>query len=479
MAIHLYNSLAGELQRFDPIEPGAVSMYHCGPTVYSSPHIGNFRAFLLADLLRRFFEDQGLKVRQVMNITDVGHMTDDDEDGGEDKLERRARAEKLDPWEIARTYEDEFRRCLEALHFRMPHELPRATDHIPEMGAIIARLLESGHAYQVNGNVYFDIARFPEYGKLSKKDLDELGGEHARVAVNPEKRDPRDFALWKVDPKHLMQWDAPFPDGVRGFPGWHIECSAMAMRYLGESFDLHTGGEDNMFPHHECEIAQSEASTGAQFVNTWLHVRHLMVDGKKMSKSLGNFYTVEDVINRGFSGVELRYALMRVQYRQSLNFTLDGLEESRAGIQRVQQCRERLVRIRDGAEAAGSADVSAEVEAADAEFTAALQQDLNTSEALAAVFGLVKHVNKAPPDAASAAGALAAFARFEDVLGCFGGEPGGAADGAPADVLELAQRRQEARETKDFAAADELRAQIEARGFKVVDGSAGPRLEQL
>ena len=289
MALRLFNTLSRQVEPLRTMREGAVSMYHCGPTVYSSPHIGNFRSFLFADLLRRVLEDQGYDVHQVMNITDVGHMTDDDEDGGEDKLVAASQRTKLDPFEIARTYEAEFRECLEALHFRMPHELPRATDHIAEMGEMIGRLLENGFAYQVNGNVYFDISKFPDYGKLSKKELEDLGGEHARVAENPEKRDPRDFALWKVDEKHLMQWDAPFAGGVRGFPGWHIECSAMSRKYLGDSFDIHTGGEDNLFPHHECEVAQSEAFSGETFVTMWLHVRHLMVEGGKMSKSLGNF----------------------------------------------------------------------------------------------------------------------------------------------------------------------------------------------
>ncbi|MEE9127452.1 MAG: class I tRNA ligase family protein, partial [Planctomycetota bacterium] len=243
MAIHLYNSLTNQLEPFEPLTGGKVRMYHCGPTVYSSPHIGNFRAFLLADLLRRFLEDQACEVLQVMNITDVGHMTADDEDRGEDRMELAAKREKLDPWKIARKYEEEFLDALKALHFQMPHHIPRATEHIQEMGEIIDGLLKEGYAYQVNGNVYFEINRFEDYGKLSGKVLEDLK-EGARIAVNEDKKDPRDFALWKVDEKHLMQWDAPFEGGHRGFPGWHIECSAMSRKYLGDSFDIHTGGED-------------------------------------------------------------------------------------------------------------------------------------------------------------------------------------------------------------------------------------------
>ena len=475
MAIHLHNTLTNQKEPLEPIEAGKLSLYHCGPTVYSSPHIGNFRAFLLADLMRRFFEDQGFEVQQVMNITDVGHMTDDDEDRGEDKMELAAHSLKLDPWTIAKKYEDEFRECLAALNFRMPHHLPRATDHIQEMGAIIDDLLEKDIAYQVGGNVYFDISKFPAYGKLSNKVLDELE-EGARIAVNEEKRDPRDFALWKTDDKHLMQWPAPFKGGAKGFPGWHIECSAMSMKYLGESFDIHTGGEDNLFPHHECEVAQSEASTGKPFVKIWLHVKHLMVEGQKMSKSLGNFFTVMDVLNRGYSGEELRYTIQKVQYRQPLNFTWAGLDDARASIRRVREAWGKVVRIRDAQTGPGSDPIGDAVEKSHADFTAALSDDLNTSEAFAAVFALVSAINKADPDLESATAAAAAFARYEEVLGVYGAEP--AEVDVPKDLLAKAEAREAARKAKDFAEADRLRDEIAAAGYRLVDTSEGPRLER-
>jgi cysteinyl-tRNA synthetase len=478
MPIRLHNSLTRSLVELAPLVPGRVTMYHCGPTVYSSPHIGNFRSFLFADVLRRFVEDQGFEVVQVMNVTDVGHLTLDDIEGGEDKMEAASRRTGKTAWEIARLYEDEFHECQRLLHVRLPHHMPRATDFIPQMGAIIDDLLQKGVAYQTNGNVYFEIARFPGYGKLSGKVLDELE-EGARIAVNEEKKDPRDFALWKVDPKHQMQWEAPFRGGVRGFPGWHIECSAMSMHYLGPQIDIHTGGEDNMFPHHECEIAQTEAHTGRPFVGIWLHARHLLVDGTKMSKSLGNFFTVADVLQRGYSGLELRYALIRVQYRQSLNFTLKGLDEARAAIQRVQQCRLRLVRIAAGLEPAGGDDLAAAAQRANDAFTAAMQDDLNVSGALAAVFDFVGACNKAAPSAQGAGAALAAFVRFEDVLGCFGPEPAADAGGdAPRDLLELLEQRQQAKAGKDWATADRLRDQIQQRGYRIVDGKAGARLEK-
>ncbi len=476
MTIQLYNTLSRQKEPLRPIIPGRLSMYHCGPTVYSSPHIGNFRSFLLADLMRRFFEDQGFEVTQVMNVTDVGHMTADDEDAGEDKMLAAAKKEQLDPYEVARKYEGEFRECLDLLGFRLPHHLPRATDHIQEMGAIIADLLEKDIAYQVNGNVYFEIDKFSGYGRLSGKVIADLE-DGARVAVNKEKRDPRDFALWKTDDKHLMQWDAPFPGGQRGFPGWHIECSAMAMKYLGETFDLHTGGEDNLFPHHECEVAQSEAATGKPFVSTWLHVKHLMVEGQKMSKSLGNFLTVSQVLSEGYSGGELRYAMMKVQYRQSLNFTWAGIQDARASIKRVRQAWERIVRVVDGAEE-GSEDLSTEVATAHADFTAALADDLNTSVALAAVFALVSAANKANLNRASADLVDQAFVRFDDVLGVFGTRPTGAAE-VSAELMAMATARDDARQSRDFAEADRLRDEITTAGYKVVDTAEGPRLERI
>ena len=478
MPIRLHNSLTRSLAELQPRTPARVTMYHCGPTVYSSPHIGNFRSFLFADVLRRFVEDQGYAVTQVMNVTDVGHLTLDDIEGGEDKMEAASRKTGKTAWDIAKQYEAEFHDCQRALHIRLPHHMPRATDFIAQMGTIIDDLLHKGVAYQQNGNVYFEVGKFPGYGKLSGKVLDELESG-ARVAINDDKKDPRDFALWKTDDKHQMQWDAPFRGGARGFPGWHIECSAMSMHYLGPQIDIHTGGEDNMFPHHECEIAQTEAHTGKQFVGIWMHARHLLVDGTKMSKSLGNFFTVADILGKGYSGLELRYALIRVQYRVALNFTLKGLDEARAAIARVQQCRQRLVRLRDGLERAGAEDLATAVTAANEAFTAAMSDDLNVSEALAAVFDFAGAVNRAVPSVVGAKTALAAFARYEDVLGCFGSEPKADATGdAPAELVALLEQRKAAKKAKDFAAADRIRDQIAAAGWKIVDAPTGARLEK-
>ena len=478
MPIRLHNSLTRRLEELRPLQPGKVTMYHCGPTVYSSPHIGNFRSFLFADVLRRFIEEQGSQVIQVMNVTDVGHLTQDDVEQGEDKMEAASRKAGKTAWEIAAHYEREFHDCQQKLFVRLPHHMPRATDFIPQMGAIIDDLLAKGFAYQVNGDVYFEIAKFPAYGKLSGKVIDELE-EGARVAVNADKKDPRDFALWKTDAKHQMQWDAPFRSGARGFPGWHIECSAMSMHYLGSQIDIHTGGEDNIFPHHECEIAQTEAHTQRPFVQIWLHARHLLVDGQKMSKSLGNFFTVQQILDKGYSGLELRYALIRVQYQKPLNFTLKGLDEARASIARVQAARQRLVRVRDAADRAGAEDLDAAIAQANAQFTLAMSEDLNVSEALAAAFDFVGVCNRVQPSVASASHALALFARFEDVLACFGGEPvADATSEAPVALQELLHKRQQAKKGKDWATADAMRDEIASAGWKIVDTAIGPRLER-
>jgi cysteinyl-tRNA synthetase len=355
--------------------------------------------------------------------------------------------------------------------------MPRATDFIQQMGVIIDDLLKKGIAYQVNGDVYYEVAKFESYGKLSGKVLEDLESG-ARVAVNEDKKDPRDFALWKVDDKHQMQWDGPFEGGQRGFPGWHIECSAMSMHYLGRSIDIHTGGEDNVFPHHECEIAQTEAHTGERFVGIWMHARHLLVDNTKMSKSLGNFFTVSEILAKGYTGRELRFALIRVQYRQSLNFTLAGLTEGRAAIARVNEARKNLVRIRDGADREGGDDLAAAVQTANDTFTASMQDDLNVSEALAAIFDFVTTCNKAASSVAGATVALQAFARFEDVLAVFGDEPEVAGD-APAELVALLDQRKDAKASKDWAAADKIREEIAAAGWKIVDTPAGARLEKV
>jgi len=472
--LKLYNSFTRQVETFAPIEAGKIRMYHCGPTVYQRPHIGNYRSFLFADLLRRLFDSMDYDVIQIMNITDVGHLVDDADDG-EDKMLKQARKEKLDPWQIVENVCKEFFADLNLLGVRPAHQYPRATDHIPEMVDMVKKLIDKGHAYRVGDNVYFDVHSFPAYGKLSGNRIDELEAG-ARLEVNDEKKHPADFALWKSDAQHLMKWDTEF--GEHGFPGWHIECSAMSMKYLGQSFDIHTGGEDNVFPHHECEIAQSECANGKRFVKHWLHTKFLQVDGGKMSKSLGNVWSLDDLAERGFSALDFRFLIMRGHYRSQLNFTWEVLEGAAEARKNLLDWRGRLQAAArghgcsdtssDGATAVASTDPVAE---ASAQFDAALADDLNSSEALAAVFGLRNRFMQDSFQGSVAQRALDFLARVDDIFGLF--EADASADGlSDADVETLIADRTTAREEKDWARADQIRDQLQEVGI-VIEDKAG------
>jgi cysteinyl-tRNA synthetase len=464
MTVKLYNTLGRLKQEFRPVEPGVVRMYNCGPTVYARAHIGNFRAFIFADLLRRYFGYKGFRVIQVMNITDVGHMTTD-ADEGEDKMAKAARIEKKDPWEIARSYEEAFFEDLDALGIERAEHYPRATEHIPEMIALVEKLIANGHAYEVNGNVYYEIETFPAYGNLSNNPLEKLQSG-ARIEVNPEKRNPLDFALWKHDPKHIMKWDSPWGEG---YPGWHLECSAMSMKYLGETYDIHTGGEDGIFPHHESEIAQSEGATGRKFVNYWLHVRFLLVEGAKMAKSEGNFYTVRDLLDKGCEGRAIRYALASTHYRQPLNFTFDGLEAAKNAIDRLDTFRRLMSEV-----AGGEDDPGVDKALGDAgwAFENEMDDDLDIAGALAAVFDMVREVNSRKPSAEQAQRAIALLEKFDEVLGVL--PPAEAR--IPQEVLDLARKREEARKSRDFKRADEIRDRVAAMGYRIEDTPGGYRV---
>ena len=462
MTLYVHNTLTRQKEEFVPLEPGRVRMYNCGPTVYSRVHIGNLRAFLFADLLRRWLEHEGLEVQQVMNITDVGHLTDDADDG-EDKLQRQARKEGLDPMEIARRQTELFFGDLERLRCKPAAVYPRATDHVPQMLEMIEALVERGHAYQVGEDVYFEVATFPAYGRLSGNRVEDLDAG-ARIEVRDEKRSPADFALWKSDPHHLMKWESRY--GTDGFPGWHIECSAMAREHLGERIDIHTGGEDNVFPHHECEIAQTEALTGQPFANYWMHTKFLQVDGGKMSKSLGNVYTVDDVVDRGFEPRALRYTLLRGHYRQPLNFTWDILADSARALEKLDDLVVRLRRVAAGEEGAGEAGAGAEaLEGLRAEFCAAMNDDLNTAEALAAVHKLRGLVVADGLGSSVAPAALEFLAEVEGALGVLQLEE---ASLAP-ELLALIEERGAARAAKDWARADELRDRLLEAGIELED----------
>ncbi len=471
MPLVLYNTLTKHLEPFSPREPGVVRMYNCGPTVYSDPHIGNFRSFLFADVLRRTLELLGFRVDQVMNLTDVGHLTQDDVEAGEDKIEAAARRQRRTPEEIADHYAGEFFAISRLLNMRPALRNPKAREHVPEMLTLIRVLVDRGIAYVVNGNVYYDVTRFPGYGRLSGNSLDELQAG-ARIEVNAEKRNPLDFALWKQDPKHLMQWDSPWG---RGFPGWHIECSAMSMKYLGEELDIHTGGEDNIFPHHECEIAQSEAVTGRPFARHWLHARHLLVDGKKMSKSLGNFHTVKSVLDRGYDPRVLRFALIRAHYRQPLNFTFEGMDAARETLGRLRDFRRSITAMAaapPSREATPAPEAGALLEQAETGFRAGLEDDINMSQALAALFDLVSAVNRLGTIPADAASRIAAFLdRADGVLGVL--DEGAGADALDPALQAMLDARAAARKRKDFPESDRLRAELRAKGILVEDTPRG------
>jgi cysteinyl-tRNA synthetase len=403
--LRFYNTLTRRKEAFKPLRKGLVHIYNCGPTVYMYAHIGNFRTFVFDDLLRRYLEYRGFRVKQLMNITDVGHMTFDDaaDGGGEDKIEQAAKREHKDPYEIARFYENAFIEDAKRMNLLEPHARPRATDYIKDMIRLIERLIKRGYAYEAGGNIFFDVKKFEDYGKLSGNPLEKLK-TGARLDAHPLKKDPRDFALWLRNPKHIMQWESPWG---KGYPGWHIECSVMSMKHLGETVDIHTGGEDNIFPHHECEIAQSEAATGKPFVKYWLHVRHLMVDGEKMSKSKGNFHILRDLIKKGYDTRAIRYVLLSAHYRTRLNFTENGVKEAEETIKRLEEFMQML---REGKDSKKTEKTVARVKK---EFEHAMDDDLNISKALASIFDFMREVNKA----GGGKEAYKAMLSFDSVLG--------------------------------------------------------------
>ena len=470
--LRLYNTLTKKKEIFKPLKKGIVTMYNCGLTVYDCATIGNLRAFTFADMLRRYLEYKGFTVKQVMNFTDVGHMFED-VDIGEDKMEAAMTREKKDPWSVADFYIKAFLEDAKKMNFEEPMVRPRATDHINEMIELVEKLIEKGYAYVVNGSVYFDVAKFKGYGKLSGNTIGKLKtGAGGKVEYNPDKRNQFDFALWINDPRHIMNWKSPWCE--KGYPGWHIECSAMAMKYLGETIDIHTGGVDNLFPHHENEIAQSEAATGKKFANYWLHNEHLLVEGQRMGKSLGNYYTLSDIIAKGYDSKALRYVLLSTHYRQQLNFTFEGLESARAAVDRLRNFVRRL----QNAEGKGSGGKAAELlRGVQADFGCAMDDDLNVSVALAALFDFVREVNAlldADAVGRSEANEISALMRgFDGVLGVIGEVE--REEALPKEAEELIAKREEARKAKDWAAADALRARLREMGVIVEDTPSGVR----
>src|SRR6202789_3100508 len=379
MALRFYNTLTQQVELFQPLEGKTVPMYTCGPTVYNYAHIGNFRRFTFEDILRRWLIYRGYKMDHVMNITDV-----------DDKIIRNAAAENKSLAEYTAKYTEAFLEDTAALRLQRPERMVKATEHIPEMVAAIEKLAERGFTYESEGSVYYRISKFPEYGKLSHNDFTGIRAG-ARVDVDEyDKTDARDFVLWKAPKEGEVFWESEIGPGR---PGWHIECSAMAMKYLGETLDIHAGGVDLIFPHHENEIAQSEAATGKQFVRHWLHAEHLIIEGQKMSKSLGNFYTLRDLFAKGHKPSTIRFLLLSVPYRRQLNFTEDGLTQAKNSTERL---RNFVARLKASQFSAGSnPEIQARIDKAEKDFDAALADDINTAIALAAVFGVVRDINTA------------------------------------------------------------------------------------
>jgi len=473
MALKLFNTLSRSIQDFTPSRKGKVGMYCCGPTVYDFAHIGNWRTFVFGDLVRRTLEFKGYTITHVMNITDV-----------EDKIIKRICETKTSLRDFTGKYEAAFFEDLLTLNCKMPHHTPHATECIADIISLIEKLVQRGIAYKAaDGSVYFSIEKYRgsgcTYGQLLKLNFDEMRAGERVKSDEYAKESVADFALWKARAPEDgdVFWPSPWGEGR---PGWHIECSAMSMKILGPSFDLHVGGEDLIFPHHEDEIAQSEGATGKPFVKHWLHGAHLLVEGKKMSKSLGNFFTLRDLLAKGFTGREIRYLLLTAHYRETFNFTLEGLQGARTALARIDECITKLREI-------AGRDVLPRVQAdqqvgptkLEKNFSAALDDDLNISAAWAVVFEWVREMNKRIADnslsAADAAAALTAWDKVDSVLGI--GAPNEIA--VPAELTALLEARQAARKAKDFKRADAIRDELKAKGWTIEDTPKGQKLKKL
>jgi cysteinyl-tRNA synthetase len=457
------NTLTGRIEEFRPLNEGEVRFYYCGPTVWDYGHIGNFRSAVAADIVRRYLKFKGFKVTHVMNITDV-----------EDRIIAKSQDAGVTIDDYTAKYIDALWEDFDALGCERPEVIPRATRHIPEMVSLIEKLLDTNHAYRSDGSIYYRIASFPEYGKLSKINFEgNIAGASERIQSDRyEKEDARDFALWKAPAtEHEPSWDTTIGNGR---PGWHIECSAMSMKYLGETFDIHAGGIDLVFPHHENEIAQSEGATGKEFVRYWIHFEHLKVEGETMSKSKGNFYTFRDIAAKGFSPAAIRYFLLSVPYNKQLNFTFDAL----AGAEKtVQSLRDFRARLSEAKTQPGSNDKLHEIATrALSEFEEGMDDDLNTSVALAVVHNLSREVNTAlarkQVKADNQRELLEAIDRIDSVLNIFGEQQREILD---SEIQALLDERQEARRRRDFGRADEIRRELAARGIILEDTKDGVR----
>lgn len=474
MPLVLTNSLTRTKEEFKPLVDGIVRMYVCGPTVYGLSHLGHAKSYVSFDVVVRYLRYLGYAVTYVQNITDVGHLTDD-ADEGEDKIAKQARKDKLHPMQVVEMYTREYFEDMDSLNVLRPDISPRATGHIPEQLAMTVQLLEKGFAYEVNGSVYFDITKDPEYGKLSGRKLDEAESG-TRVDVKSEKRNPADFALWKkAEPNHIMRWDSPWGPG---FPGWHIECSAMSMKYLGETFDIHGGGMDNVFPHHECEIAQSESVTKNPFVKYWMHNNLVTVNGQKMGKSLGNFTTLKDAFTRFEPGV-IRFFILQSHYRSTLDYSEAAVEGAAKGLEKLRNTVGRL-RGEIGKNRTGSIDFKDKLKDYKKRFFEAMNDDFNAPAAVGVLFELVRETNELMADPQNASHEfLVTLNEFftsaaETVLGIRLTAPGSSSAGLEPQLVDLLiTARAEARKAKQFALSDKIRDDLKGMGVVLEDTKEG------
>ncbi len=479
--LKIYNSLSGKKEVFKPLNEGHIGMYVCGPTVYSNVHLGNCRTFMSFDMIFRYLRHLGYKVRYVRNITDAGHLVDDAEDG-EDKIAKKARLEQLEPMEVVQRYTVDFHNILEKFNFLPPSIEPTATGHIIEQIEIIKDILEKGYAYEANGSVYFDVTKFNEtneYGKLSGRKLEDMIANTRELTAQNEKKSPQDFALWKkAGPQHIMRWPSPWGDG---FPGWHLECTAMSTKYLGETFDIHGGGMDLKFPHHECEIAQAEASYGQSPVNYWMHANMLTMNGKKMAKSTGNnilpgeiFTGENDILSKPFSPSVVRFFMMQAHYTSILDLSSDALLASEKGFNRLMDAFSLL----SGLETGSNSDF--DIETWKRQCYNAMNDDFNTPILIANLFEVVKHINLIKEGKESITSAdkeslkqiLSAF--IFEILGLEQNIGNGQDTEKLSGVVELLIKlRKEARDNKDFATSDKIRDQLADLGIQLKDGKEG------
>ena len=469
MKVSLYNTMSRTVEEFKPITEGFVGMYCCGPTVYNYAHIGNLRTYIFEDTLKRVLRHAGYKVKHVMNITDVGHLTGDGDDG-EDKMEKSARESGKSVWDIAKFYTDAFFKDYDSLNIIRPDVVCPATQHIPQMIALIKRLEEGGHTYVAGGNVYFSIDTFPEYGRLARLNLDDLKSG-ARIDIDSNKRNPKDFVLWFTNSKfgeQAMMWDSPWG---RGYPGWHIECSAMSMQYLGEHFDIHCGGIDHIPVHHTNEIAQSEAATGKKWVNYWMHGEFLLSEKGKMSKSSGEFLTMSVLVKHGYDPLDYRYFCLGAAYRTQLQFSWQGMDGARAArlglVERIASLDDKVADV---------SSVSDKARSYMDQFDAFVCNDLSTSRGLSVLWTALKD------DGLADAEKRCVVNYMDQVLGLRLSEiKKKAQDGGeeiPAEVMALVEKRAQAKKEKDWASADLYRKQIDEMGYILKDTPAGPSLQK-